>query len=110
MYPHLSVVSPGYVLTSEDVKLGTVDEKEHVMFLLLGPGSLTQFTSRLHGFFFTAGVNSSVHVHYIFIIHSSCEGHLACFCLPAVVNKVAVSTEEPDSEEGLVHLLGLLIW
>lgn len=51
MYPHLSVVSPGYVLTSEDVKLGTVDEKEHVMFLLLGPGSLTQFTSKLHGFF-----------------------------------------------------------
>lgn len=45
MYPHLSVVSPGYVLTSEDVKLGTVDEKEHAMFVLLGPGSLTQYNN-----------------------------------------------------------------
>lgn len=61
-------------------------------------------------FFFTAGANSSVHVHYIFIIHSSCEGHLACFGFPAIVNKVAVSMEEPVSEEELVHLLGLLIW
>lgn len=77
------MVSPGYVLTSEDVKLGTVDEKEHAMFVLLGPGSLTQYNNSSSNhlpadvmiFFFTAGANSSVHAYHVFNIHSSWEGH-----------------------------------
>lgn len=37
-------------------------------------------------FFFIAGWNSTVCMHHIFMIHSSTEGHLRCFHLPAVLN------------------------
>lgn len=37
-------------------------------------------------FFFIAGWNSIVCMHHIFMMHSSAEGHLHCFHLPAVLN------------------------
>lgn len=43
----------------------------------------------------------------IFIHHGK---GISLFLFPGCVNKVAGSTEEPVSEEEVVHLLGLLIW
>ena len=32
-------------------------------------------------------------MYHIFLIHSSADGHLDCFCALAVVNRAAVNTE-----------------
>jgi hypothetical protein len=39
----LSAVTPGYVLTSEDLELGALDEGDPAMFVFLGLGFFTQY-------------------------------------------------------------------
>jgi hypothetical protein len=79
----VSAVTPSCVLTSEDLELGALDEREHVMFAFLGLCYLTQydlslfhpFTCEVHDFIFLYSwiAFPSVYASH-FIIHSSIEG------------------------------------
>ena len=37
-------------------------------------------------------IYTHIHTHHFFFIHSYINGHLGCFCIPAVVNYVAINT------------------
>ena len=42
------VVTPGYVVISEDLELGVTNERELVIFAFLGLGDLTQYDTKLN--------------------------------------------------------------
>ena len=44
-----------------------------------------------NSFFFMAELFSNIYIYHIFLIHSSVNGHLGCFCILALVNNDAVS-------------------
>lgn len=83
-----SVVTPGYILTSENLQLRTSDEREYVTYVFLGLCHLTQYTlfqfhylptSFMIFFFFVAKQYLIMYMYHIFIIHSLAEGCLWCF-------------------------------
>lgn len=39
----VSVITPGYVLTSDNLEMGIIDEREHVAFVFLSLACITQY-------------------------------------------------------------------
>ena len=56
----------------------------------------------MHSFFSMAEQHSIVYMHHIFFIHSSVDGHLACFHVLPTVNSAALNTGVHASFSALV--------
>lgn len=98
----VSLVAPCQMLTSEDLEIGTADEREHVMFVIPGLGCHTQYNlfevypfncKFCDIFLYPCLVFYRVYSH-ILIIQSSIEGHLSCFSVLGVVNRIVTSVSE----------------
>lgn len=100
------VVTPGYVLPSEDLELGASHEGDHALFVFLGLAYLAQYNipsfihCRFNTFiFFTDKYCDIVCLYYIFTIHSSLEGHLGCSHFPTIMNRATENMPELVSVE-----------
>lgn len=92
-------ITKGYIGTSKDLRLGSVDERENVVFFLWAwvtslniilSISIHLPASFLILFILITKYYTKKYMCYIFIIHLSLEGYWDCFHLLAIVNRMTM--------------------
>lgn len=104
-------------LSSEDVRQGSLKEKELITSVFLSLSYFTQydlfqahsFTRKfIISFIFTAEYYHKVYTQHIFIIHLSVERNIGCFLFLAIVNRATMNAGEQVSVEwdakSMVHV------
>lgn len=104
------------IFKSDDLQLGTMNEKEMwwfffwtwVTLLILIFSWSTHLTENLVIQIFSSWIVFHLSRYHIFTIHLSAEGYFYCFPIPAIVNKAAVNIAELVPVEWKVESFGYI--